>query len=239
MLVTVTISPSPDPTRAPSRARVIRIVPITFASYIQRHCSSSASATGSRPRAPPAVVRSRSQRGRRAAKASPESGWVTSRAIASAAPISSAISSRRSSRRAPRTTRNPSPASARAVAAPIPLDAPVTTAVLLTGGELTHLRQVDPLQVVVPVDRRGVEGQGLAVGGGKRLEQLARVAVVEDAVELRVGPVDLHHPRHPFRQRAVAAQHPLLGDADRGGGRRRAACARPLLVPPRLPTRHA
>ncbi len=44
-------------------------------------------------------------------------------------PISSARAVIRSSRRAAQTTWKPSPASARAVAAPIPLLAPVTTAV--------------------------------------------------------------------------------------------------------------
>ncbi len=42
MLVTATMRPSPDAVSRGSSARVIRIVPSTFASYIQRHCSSSA-----------------------------------------------------------------------------------------------------------------------------------------------------------------------------------------------------
>ncbi len=104
MLVTATTWPSPDSIRRGSRARVIRIVPSTFVSYIVRHSSSSASPTGSSPRAPPALLTSTSQAGTWAANSATDSGSVTSSAIASP-PISAASSCSRSSRRAPRTTR--------------------------------------------------------------------------------------------------------------------------------------
>ena len=51
--------PSPLAISAGSRARVMRITPSTLASYIQRQCSSSASATGASPSAPPALFTSR------------------------------------------------------------------------------------------------------------------------------------------------------------------------------------
>jgi hypothetical protein len=130
MLVTATTWPSPEAISLGSRAFVIRIVPSTFDSYICRHFSSSASASGSSPSAPPALLTRMSQCSMRATKASTEAGSVTSRAIASPS-ISPARASSRSSRRAPSTVRNPLAESALAVAAPMPLDAPVITAVLI------------------------------------------------------------------------------------------------------------
>ena len=58
MEVTVTISPSPESISLGSSARVTRSVPITLVSHIQRQCSRSASATGARPLAPPALFTS-------------------------------------------------------------------------------------------------------------------------------------------------------------------------------------
>ena len=104
MLVTPTTWPSPDSISRGSSARVIRICPITFDSYIVSHFSSSASAIESRPRAPPALLTSTSQAPTAAAKDSTEAGSVTSSAIASP-PISAASASSRSSRRAPRIVR--------------------------------------------------------------------------------------------------------------------------------------
>ena len=56
-------------------------------------------------------------------------GCASAIASSPAAAIFSTNSERRSARRATRTTRQPSRASAVAVAAPIPLEAPVTTAI--------------------------------------------------------------------------------------------------------------
>jgi hypothetical protein len=96
-------------------------------SYIERHFSSSAWATGSTPSAPPALLTSTESSGTVSASSATEWGSVTSSRIARP-PISFASSSRRSSRRAAATTSNPALARARAVAAPIPLLAPVMTA---------------------------------------------------------------------------------------------------------------
>ena len=60
---------------------------------------------------------------------------MTSQATA-VPPISAASSSIRSARRAAHTTWNPSPASARADAAPMPLLAPVTTAVRVVADDM-------------------------------------------------------------------------------------------------------
>ena len=95
--------------------------------------ASSASAMGSRPRAPPALLTSREQSGICAQNASTEAGSVTSR-VRARAPSGSATARSRSRRRAPTTTSNPSAASRVAVAAPMPELAPVMTATGLMGG---------------------------------------------------------------------------------------------------------
>ncbi len=107
--------------------RVIRIRPSTFVSIIARSSSSVASSAGTRPSARPAELTRMSIPPRsctaRTTKAAQLSGSVTS--------SGSAISvSSRSTRRAPPATRTPASASIRAVAAPNPLEAPVTIAVL-------------------------------------------------------------------------------------------------------------
>src|SRR5581483_996425 len=122
--------PSPEATSRGSRARVMRRTPRTLLSYIVRHFSSSACAIGSRPSAPPALLTSSRQPSTCAQNCSTAAGSVTSRGRARArAPMADATASRRSTRRAPSTTSKPSAARRRAAAAPIPLDAPVTTAV--------------------------------------------------------------------------------------------------------------
>ena len=105
-----------------------RTRPRTLTSYIQRQSSRSASSTRSAPTAPPALLTSTWQVGTAAARAATESASWTSQLTATP-PISAASSSMRSVRRAAHTTRKPSAARARAVAAPMPLEAPVTTAV--------------------------------------------------------------------------------------------------------------
>src|SRR5262245_7352743 len=120
--------PFPLRSRAGNSAFVIRITPITFDSYISRQFSSSASATGSRPSAPPALLTRTETSGRASATRATESGSVTSRCRARP-PASRAISSTRSRRLAAPTTLNPAAASERKAAAPLPLLGPVTRAV--------------------------------------------------------------------------------------------------------------
>src|SRR4029453_9001527 len=118
------------------KARVTRSRPTTLVSSMTCQSASLPSATGSRPAAVPALLTSRSAwpwRSRTAAaNASTEAGAVTSRGRV-VAPTSAARDSRRSVRRAPATTWKPALASWRALAAPIPLDAPVTTAIRSPG----------------------------------------------------------------------------------------------------------
>src|SRR5512139_2012576 len=103
--------------------------PITFTSYIARQSSGSDSATGCDPNAPPALLtRTCSVGPTFAASADTSSVEVTSQRTAVPS-ISAASSWTRSARRAAQTTWYPSAARRRAVAAPIPLLAPVTTAV--------------------------------------------------------------------------------------------------------------
>src|SRR4051794_12578061 len=131
--------PSPPATSAGSSARVTCRRPITFTSYIRRQSSASACATGSAPKAPPALLTSR-LRVSPTLPASPatDAGSVTSQ-VTGVPPISAASSSTRSARRAAQNTWNPASASFRAVAAPMPLLAPVTTAVLVWPGGLGGL----------------------------------------------------------------------------------------------------
>ena len=119
----------PAPARSSgSSARVIRSVPSTFTSNIHCHPAGSPSATGSMPTAPPALLTSTSQPSSAAANSSTDAWSVTS-SRTGRAPISPASSASRSSRRAATTTEKPSATSRRAVAAPMPLLAPVTTAI--------------------------------------------------------------------------------------------------------------
>src|SRR3954470_18210260 len=124
----LTTSPPPSARRAGSRAWVTRTIPRAFRSNIRAQSATSASSTVAASTAPPALLTSTSTLSTAAASARTESSSVTSHTTA-APPISAASSSIRSWRRAAQTTWNPSPASARAVAAPMPLLAPVTTAV--------------------------------------------------------------------------------------------------------------
>jgi hypothetical protein len=75
--VTVTISPLPEAINAGSSARVTRNVPMTLVSHIQRQSSRSASATGCRPLAPPALFTSTSTRSSRCARESTAAPSVT------------------------------------------------------------------------------------------------------------------------------------------------------------------
>src|SRR5690606_33492714 len=102
-------------------------------SYIRCQSSTLASATGSRPIAPPALLTRTSQRSSEAASASTDSWEVTSSVTGVIPGTSAASLSSRLRRRAPATTWKPSAASRRAVASPIPLLAPVTTTVFLMG----------------------------------------------------------------------------------------------------------
>ncbi|MDT4884654.1 hypothetical protein FQZ97_1208160 [compost metagenome] len=95
---------------------------------MRRHWSGSAAETGASPIAPPALLTRTSSRGpTAAASAATDASEVTSHTTARP-PISAASASIRSARRAAQTTSKPARARWRAVAAPIPLEAPVTTA---------------------------------------------------------------------------------------------------------------
>src|SRR4051812_25199630 len=125
--------PAPLASSAGSSAWVTRSVPSVLTSNI--HCQSAIEppATGSMPCAPPALLTSTVTGAPspviRSAIAATDSSEVTSQVTAVASgPISLTNWSSRSARRAAATTWNPSVASRRTVAAPIPLDAPVTTA---------------------------------------------------------------------------------------------------------------
>ena len=73
---------------------------MTLTSYIARHCSASASATGAEPNAPPALLTSTSSRSPTLeASAATDSSEVTS-TVTGVPPISSASSATRSVRRA-------------------------------------------------------------------------------------------------------------------------------------------
>src|ERR687893_658046 len=126
----ITTCPLPERRIWGRSAFVISPMLSTFASNIQRQFSSTISATGSSPFAPPALLTSTEAPPKdsvHAANSSMEPESVTSRNLACPA-ISAASFSIRSTRRAPRATSKPAPAKARAVAAPIPDEAPVTTA---------------------------------------------------------------------------------------------------------------
>src|SRR5579872_5148239 len=137
----LTMTPSPEATSLGRRARVMRSVPITLVSHIWRHLPSSASVSGSRPSAPPALFTSTRHEATAAQKPSTDPASATSSASGHAPGSSAARASRRSRRRAPSTTSNPAAARARAVAAPMPLEAPVTTAVPpgSNSAAMTHL----------------------------------------------------------------------------------------------------
>ena len=73
---------------------------MTLTSYIDRHCSASASATGAEPNAPPALLTSTSSRSpTTSASAATDSSEVTS-TVSGVPPISSASAVTRSVRRA-------------------------------------------------------------------------------------------------------------------------------------------
>src|SRR5919198_2064992 len=115
----------PPSRRCGRQRRVIRISPLTFVSSTVRSSSSLLASNGSRPSANPAALTRMSSppSATLATKSSQLSASVTSsRCASTGGSISSAL-------RAPPITRAPARASACAVAAPIPLEAPVTTAV--------------------------------------------------------------------------------------------------------------
>ena len=153
--LTITIVPAPDASSEPRSAWVTRRVPSTFTSNI--HCQSSIlpSSTVSRPWAPPALLTSRvigPALSAAALSAATDSSEVTSQTTAVAVPPAAVISvtslSRRSARRAATITAKPAAASWRAVAAPIPLEAPVTIAV---GDMVTSCRRAVRMTSVTSV----------------------------------------------------------------------------------------
>ena len=126
------ITPAPLAISAGSSARVTCISPITLTSYIRRQSSLSASATGPEPNAPPALLtRTSSEPPTAAASPVTESASVTSQVTARACPPGHDLRGEgldpvRPAGRA--DDLEPRAASILAVAAPMPLLAPVTTA---------------------------------------------------------------------------------------------------------------
>src|SRR6185437_5479350 len=128
----ITMVPAPLAISLGSSAWVTCSVPRTLTSYMACQSAGSLAATVSAPNAPPALLTSTSQRSTALANCCTAARSVTSSTVASAWPPSPrswpASSSIRLARRAARITRYPARASLVAVAAPIPLLAPVTTA---------------------------------------------------------------------------------------------------------------
>src|SRR6266705_1424624 len=130
----VTTMCPPEPrSSAGSRACVTRSTPSTLMSYMACQSAGSAVETGSAPSAPPALLTSTATSSSESASDATEAGEVTSSGTARMPGVDAAKASSRSSRRAAATTEYPSAARRRAVAAPIPLLAPVTTAVPRSG----------------------------------------------------------------------------------------------------------
>src|SRR3954447_5227248 len=148
-----TMWPSPLCSSAGSSALVTRMTPMTLVSYMPPQWCSSASAIGSGPSPPPALLTRTETSGRASASSATESGSVTSRRSARP-PTSRTTSSTRSRRLAAPTTSKPAPASDLTVAAPIPLLAPVTSAILsfpFKDETLPGRKRRDPLRR--PADR--------------------------------------------------------------------------------------
>src|SRR6185436_17598083 len=123
--------------------RVIRIRPLTFVSSCVSSSASVDSQNGSRPRPRPALLTRMSSPPSSPIAASTNCSQL-SRSVTSSSSLISVSSC--STRRAPPATRTPSPARADAVAAPMPLEAPVTIAVFpsrpaTTGRTLTSRGQ--------------------------------------------------------------------------------------------------
>src|SRR5581483_2374505 len=133
----MTMWPSLAATMAGRKARVRRRTPVRFVSIVSSQSASFPFSIGSRPRARPALLtrtctgpRARTAWAKRATLASSvtSSSCVVRRAPGTLVVIWRAVASSLSWRRAPRTSSAPTSARASAVAAPIPAEAPVTTA---------------------------------------------------------------------------------------------------------------
>src|SRR6478752_10378025 len=130
--------PRPRSTMPGSTALVHQARPAQLVSIICCQLSGSARCAGSRPRASPALLTRMSISANAAGKdctAAATADWscTSSSTGCTSAPSSSASSSRRSRRRAAMTTRAPSVANLRAMAAPNPALAPVTRTVVMPG----------------------------------------------------------------------------------------------------------
>src|SRR6266487_319808 len=241
-------------------ARVIRRRPSTFVSHMRTTSSSLIASTGSWPSARPALLTSRSSRPQTRPTSATNASTLAAEVTSSSSPmppVSSATRRTRSARRAPSTGRKPFPARARAVAAPMPLEPPVTTATRFEAA----LSTVMPTTVRPPVPagtRSAVEARRLVRPDHQHLEQapaLLPVAlepgqVVHQADE--PGPVrlaawidgepldrqrSLVHAVPPARVAAVAADaqrqrhHGLHADLERPPAWRREAQRRRAHVP--------
>src|SRR5262245_11911044 len=217
--------------------RVTRSRPLTFVSSTVRSSSSVLLSNGSRPSARPAPLSRMSTAPSSATAASTNrrqlSGSVTSTSSATSASI-------RSVRRAPPTTRTPSARSCSIVAAPIPLDAPVTTAVLpsrlptAAGLALAELDAVDRdvlVRLVAPV-ARDLRDRVDHVHPGRDLAEDGVLAVEprrglgrddEELAAVRVRPRVRHRERAADDLVLVELVLELVAGTARPGARRVAA----------------
>src|SRR5579871_3375 len=191
----------PQSAKCGRQSRVIRTSPLTFVPKTVASSASLESSNGARPSARPALLK------RMSSPPSRSTASATKRSLLSASVTSrrSAISvSSRSTRRAPPATRTPASASARAVALPIPDEAPVTiarlparssscTAPTLSVPQRAQLHVLRASRDVVDLQRRVVE--------------------VEPSVEHLLDPaargvaVGARPDEHVRRERGEAARH--------------------------------
>src|SRR5215467_6944221 len=215
--------------RAGSSAWVTRSTPSTFVSYIACQSAGSATSTGSTPIAPPALLTSTETSSSESASEATEAGDVTSRVTGRMPGVDAASESSRSRRRAAATTSNPSAASRRAVAAPMPLLAPVTTAVRVMDNDSAHpgmigeaplllLRRKEPLSVqrvaMLSVHTSPLDPPGGGDAGGMNVyivETAKRMADAGVAVEIFTRATCSAQPRRVEMHPGVVVRHVTAG----------------------------
>src|SRR5664279_6550713 len=194
----------PQSPKCGRHSRVMRTSPLTFVPKTRASSSSLDSSNGARPSARPALLK------RMLITPSCSTAAATNCALLSGSVTSSSSAtsvSSRSTRRAPPATRTPAAASARAVARPIPDDAPVTIAVLplrsrsatrpmLVGGVVLVQFELHALRApceMVDLERRVMQVESL-------LEEMLEPAP-------RVVAVDARRHENVRRERGKAARH--------------------------------
>src|SRR3954468_201532 len=154
----------PPCSRCGSARRVMRTSPLMFVSMIVCSSSSVDSANGSRPRARPALL-TRMSTPPSSSSARSTNETQLARSVTSSSSATSA--SMASTRRAPPATRTPASRNCFTVASPMPLDAPVTIALLPRSSTdamrltLTALDRQQPRFGVLDLQRRVFESKAL------------------------------------------------------------------------------